>query len=271
MNNFPNKDTLLVFDGDLILYKFGFKHEGTEEWWVVEADIERWIAEFFEKFGTYNYILYLTGKGNFREEVAVSYPYKGNRTKPKPKWYDDIKQYLIHMHRTKVVEGIEADDAIAMNLKRNENSIHIGLDKDLFMVQGWHYKFATHNSKEIPLRYIDKLGTMELTEKRKLTGTGEKWFYCQMLIGDRTDHIFGIKGYGDVKAYKALKECETEEDCFQAVKGIYYEVFGEEVGRQRLLENADLLWMVTDYDENKEPLTWSKMNAHRLGGNHGNS
>ena len=140
----PNKDTLLVFDGDLILYQKGFKHENTEEWWVVEADIERWIAEFFEKFGTYNYILYLTGKGNFREEVAVSHPYKGNRTKPKPKWYDDIKQYLIHMHHTKVVEGIEADDACSMNITRNPNSILISIDKDLLMVEGWHYRFATH-------------------------------------------------------------------------------------------------------------------------------
>ena len=53
----PNKDTMLVIDGDLILYQKGFKHENTEEWWVIEADIDSWIAEFFKKFGTYNYIV----------------------------------------------------------------------------------------------------------------------------------------------------------------------------------------------------------------------
>ena len=112
----PNNNTMLVFDGDIIVYSKGFKHEDTEEWWVVESDIDRWIAEFFEKFGTYNYIIYLTGKGNFREETAVTHKYKGNRTKAKPKWYKDITQYLLHCHKTQLIEGMEADDAIAIHI-----------------------------------------------------------------------------------------------------------------------------------------------------------
>lgn len=254
----PNKDTLLVFDGDLILYQKGFKHENTEEWWVVEADIERWIAEFFEKFGTYNYILYLTGKGNFREEVAVSHPYKGNRTKPKPKWYDDIKQYLIHMHHTKVVEGIEADDACSMNITRNPNSILISIDKDLLMVEGWHYRFATHNSPEVPLRYIEHKGFLELVQKGKkkvIKGGGFPWFYSQMLLGDKTDHIFGVKGYGDVKVYKAFEECETEKDYYDVVKEAYENEYGEQA-EARIRENADLLYMIKGVDENGDYIKW---------------
>ena len=255
----PNSDTMLVIDGDIIVYSKGFKHENTEEWWIVESDIDRWIADFFKQFGTYNYIIYLTGKGNFREETAVSHKYKGNRTKPKPKWYGDITNYLLHMHRTKLVEGMEADDAIAMHLTRNPNSIHIGIDKDLLQVEGWHYRYATHNSPEVPLRWISDEGFLELQlsgKKKKLVGGGYPWFYAQMLLGDSTDAIYGPKGYGDVKKYNTLKDCKTEKEFYDAVKVVYEESFEEP--EARLKENAYLLWMVRGYHENGELIMWSE-------------
>ena len=253
----PNSDTMLIFDGDIILYSKGFKHEGTEDWWVIESDIDRWISEFFKKFGTYNYIIYLTGKGNFREQVATSHVYKGGRTKPKPKWYEDIKQYLIHMHRTKLVQGIEADDAIAMHLTRNPNSIHIGIDKDLLQVEGWHYRYQTHNSPEVPLRYISNEGFLELQvtgKKKKLVGGGYKWFYAQMLMGDKTDEIYGPKGYGDVKVYNTLCGAKTELECYEIVKQCYDGAF--ENGELRMQENASLLWMVRGYDDEGNLIMW---------------
>jgi hypothetical protein len=258
----PNNDTMLIIDGDLILYQKGFKHEKTEEWWVIEADIDRWVAEFFKKFGTYNYIIYLTGKGNFREKSAVTHKYKGNRTKDKPRWYEDIKQYLIHMHRTKLVEGMEADDAIAMHLTRNPNSIHIGIDKDLLQVQGWHYRYATHNSPEVPLRWISNEGFLELQlttqksgkVKKKLVGGGYKWFYAQMLMGDKTDEIYGPTGYGDVTAYNVLDGAVTERECYERVQQCYEQAFEEH--ELRLRENANLLWMVRGYDDEGELIMW---------------
>ena len=255
----PNKDTMLVIDGDLILYQKGFKHENTEEWWIIEADIDRWIAEFFKKFGTYNYIVYLTGKGNFREESAVTHKYKGNRVKAKPRWYEDIKQYLIHMHRTKLIEGMEADDAIAMHLTRNPNTIHCGIDKDLLQVEGWHYRYATHNSPEVPLRRISNEGFLELQQgksKKKLVGGGYKWFYAQMLLGDKTDFIFGPKGYGDVKVYNTLEGASTELECYEIVKQCYEEAFEEP--ELRLQENAYLLHMCRGYDDKGELIMWEK-------------
>lgn len=258
MNEFPNSETLLVFDGDLICYQKGFKHEKTEEWYIVEHDIDSWIAEFFEKFGTYNYIIYLTGKNNFREQAAVSHPYKGQRTKPKPKWHGDIRKYLVALHSCKVVEGYEADDEIAMHLTRNKNAIHIGIDKDLWQVEGWHYRFATHNSPEIPLRYITHEGSLELTEKKKLVGTGMKWFYAQMLIGDRTDNIFGVPRCGDIGAYNALKECETEKECYDVVKEKYEAAF--ENPEERLIENANLLYMIRE-KRNGELVKWQAPEA----------
>lgn len=254
--SFPNKDTVLVFDADLILYQKGFKHEDTEEFWVIEEDINSWIYGFFEKFGTSKYILYLTGKGNFREELAVSHKYK-DRTARKPRWYKEIREFLIYMHRTEVIDGMEADDAIGIHLTKESNSIHIGIDKDILQVQGWHYRYGTHNSPEVPLRYISNEGFLELeegTKKKKLKGGGYPWFYAQMLLGDRTDSIFGPQGYGDVKVWNTLKDCSTEREYYEAVLEVYKESF--ENPEERLQENANLLYMIRELTEEGEPVLW---------------
>jgi len=256
---FPNKDTLLVIDGDILLYSVGWGSEDIEQSWIVDQRIENFFKRLFTKFETYNYKAYLTGKGNFREQAATTHKYKGNRKPEKPKWYKYIKDYLLHMHNTVVIEGMEADDGMAMNITRNNNSILCSIDKDLWMVEGWHYSWSTHNSPEKPLRYIKNDEGLTLLEgkRKKLIGGGYPWFYAQLLMGDKTDNIVGPKGYGDVKAYKALQECETEKDYYAVVKEVYEEEYGEQA-EDRLLENAQLLWMVKELDDDGEFVMWEK-------------
>ena len=112
------------------------------------------------------------------------------------------------------------------------------------MGEGWHYSWSTHNAPEKHLRYIkDDEGLTLLEGKRKkLIGGGYPWFYAQLLMGDKTDNIVGPKGYGDVKAYKTLQECETQKEYYDAVKEVYEGEYGEQA-EARLLENAQLLWM----------------------------
>jgi len=255
---FPNPETRLLFDGDLILYQKGFKHEETPSWGIIQADIDNWIEGILDKFGTRYYIIYLTGKGNFRDGKAVTLPYKGNRTKPKPKWYRQIKDYLLSCHPTELISGMEADDAIAIEMTSNPDSIHVGIDKDIWMVEGWHYRYATHNSPEVPLELVKP--HLKLNDKGKLKGGGYCWFYAQMLMGDRTDNIQGVKGYGDKKAYKTLEGCETEAEHYLAVKQVYDEACGDD-SEARIRENADLLWMVRELDSNGEPVLWEKPNG----------
>lgn len=254
---FPNPETLLIFDGDIILYRIGFGCEDVEQWHFVESRVDYFLQRMFKKFGTYNHVIYLTGKNNFREQVAVSHKYK-DRPSHKPKWYSAIKDYLIHCHRTEVINGMEADDAIAMSLTRNPNSIHIGIDKDLLQVQGWHYRYGTHNSPEVPLRYIKNEGFLNLNDngkRKKIEGGGYPFFYAQLLLGDKTDSIYGPPKTGDVKTYNTLKDCVTEEDYYKKVKEAYQEAFGDEA-ESRLLENANLLYMVRELDDEGKPILW---------------
>ena len=252
----PNSSTVLVFDADLITYQKGFKHEETPNFDIVSADIDKWVYSFFEKFGTSHYILYLTGEGNFREDIAVSHKYK-DRPARKPKWFKEIREHLEYNHISEIAEGLEADDLIGIHLTENPNSIHIGIDKDILQVQGWHYRYATHNSPEVPLRYISNEGFLELdtsAKKKKLKGGGYPWLYAQALLGDRTDSIYGPDGYGDVKSYDTLKDCTTEREYYEAVLAVYKESF--ENPEERLRENMNLLYMIRELDENGEPVLW---------------
>lgn len=233
----------------------------------MEQRIEKFFQRLFDKFGTYNYKVYLTGKGNFREQVAVSHVYKGNRKKEKPRWYKHIKDYLYYMHRTELVEGMEADDGMAMNLVRNPNSILCSIDKDLLQVPGWHYSWATHNREELPLRKVDSWGKLEIQGK-KLYGEGTMFLYAQALLGDSTDNIIGAKGYGPVKTYNTLKDCKTEKELYDAVYEVYFQEIleddpnyqPEDVGKveERLHENMNLLYMIRELDEGGKPVMWRK-------------
>jgi len=60
------------------------------------------------------YKAYLTGKGNFREEVATILPYKGTRTAAKPIHYQAIRDYLVKSWDAIIVEGAEADDFLSI-------------------------------------------------------------------------------------------------------------------------------------------------------------
>jgi len=64
-----------------------------------------------------------------------------------------------------------------------------------------------------------------------------RFFYTQLLTGDRVDNIIGLKGIGPVKAAKALADLTTDIEMYNKVVEMYD---GDKV---RVLENARLLWL----------------------------
>ena len=249
------EDMLLCIDGDIILYSVGFGCQDVEEEWVVESRVDNFFTRLFDKMGTCHHKVYLTGKNNFREQVAVSHKYKGNRKADKPRWYGVIRDYLIHMYPTIVAEGMEADDLLAMNITRNTNAVCCTIDKDLLQVQGWHYSWPTHNSPEKPLRWVDNWGLLEMRGK-KLYGEGVMFLYAQAIMGDSTDNIVGVRRYGPAKAYNLLKDKTTEKELYDTVLELYGEHF--ETPEERLEENMHLLWMVRGLGEDNKPIFWRK-------------
>jgi 5'-3' exonuclease len=143
-------------------------------------------------------IIYLTGEGNFRDKVAVTLPYKGNRAdREKPAHMEHLKRKFLEDFKAIIVNGAEADDGLGIAQtgfrERDKESVICSIDKDLLMIPGKHYNF-------------DKGEFYDIDEE-----TGQRMFYKQMLTGDSTDNIAGIPKVGPVAADYILSGMSVDE------------------------------------------------------------
>lgn len=237
-----------LIDGDILTYSIPFMFNTEEEEDICLATLDKKLVEIVNKTKADSWEVFLTGEGNFRKKIAVTHEYKGQRKKDKPLHYQTSRDWLVAMWDAKVIEGMEADDAIAIRATElGDDCIICTLDKDINQVKGWHYKW-TVGERPDRLWYIDEFGYLELTEKRKLDFGGMAGLYAQMILGDKTDNIVGLKGKGDVFAYNSLKDCTDEDQLQQIVQGLYEEEFGDK-WEERYLENYNLLYMLRSEEE----------------------
>lgn len=241
-----------MFDFDLWCYDIAFSVENSEEGDLGERYcgvlVEHRINKILKTLNIKTFEGYLTGKDNFRNEVATIAPYKGNRKQDKPKYYQYIRDYLCRNHRVVIVHGMEADDMLAIRQTMlGDKSVIVSRDKDLRQVKGWHYGYASGKQAEFKLKYYDELGEIEL-RKGKLHGGGAMFLYAQSIMGDTTDNIKGLKGCGDARAYSTLEGCSTEEELKEATEQLYLSRFEDpEEAISAFKENMDLVFMVRDY------------------------
>jgi hypothetical protein len=189
-----------LIDADSLIYAVGFSSNDTEEP-IAVSRLEATMVELCMDLDCEDYKGFLTGRGNFRNDIAVTAPYKGQRVADKPIHYQALRDHLVNSWGFEVVQGIEADDAvgIAAYAVPEDQSIMVHIDKDLNQFRGWHYNYR---KKE---KYY-------VSEFEGLTA-----FYTQILTGDRIDNIVGLKGIGPVKAKRILEECTNENELYQAV------------------------------------------------------
>ena len=177
-----------------------------------------------------DYQIYLSGKGNFRYDVATILPYKGNRKDlQKPFHYDNIRQFLVDVYDAKVSEGVEADDMIGLNHDPEEDLI-ASLDKDLKGIPGLHYDWVKNKCYWVT------------------DGEADYNFYSQVLTGDSIDNILGLYGVGTKsKLLQNLSELRGAEEMFNFVKEQYQSRFGS-YWRQFMFESCHLLWILQRRD-----------------------
>jgi hypothetical protein len=189
------------------------------------------VNNVFEKLAKrypgYAMEVYLTPSvGNFREQIAKTYKYKGNRdAQQRPKHYKEIAQYLIETYGAVYAGGMEADDSLGIRCSTlGDQCVVVSLDKDLDQIPGKHYDWVKEHEYDIG----KKEGTIN--------------FYSQVLSGDATDNIHGLTGVGPVKARKLLSAATSSKDCWEVVRSAYRGEFGE-LGEERAIENARLCWV----------------------------
>lgn len=213
-----------------------------DDWHEVEHRILGHIQSIIHNTSALTWTLYLTGSGNWRNEVATIRKYKAGRGS-KPELYGKIREYLEKELGAVVIDGMEADDALAIasweglrimkadgvkgldNRVDQTRTVLASIDKDLRQVPGLYYNPAWEG--EIPPQKVDKMGLVALNAKRKLEFTGLKGFYAQILLGDSCDAIPGVKGCGPVFVEKLLMYCSTEEELFFAVYDTIRNKLGE--------------------------------------------
>lgn len=211
------------------------------------------IKKILEAMRTTEYKLYLTSqdKSNYRYNIAVTdgpagKGYKAGRP-AKPFYYKSVRDHILENTRCIEVFGMEADDALGIaqyNSHYKDQTVICTIDKDLDMIPGKHYNFATDE-------YYECSDPGELFIKgRKISGSGIKWFYAQMLLGDNCDNIPGIKGYGPVTVYNLLNHIKEEVKMVEKVYEVYYTKFKDKANA-RFLEVADLLWIQRVENERK--------------------
>lgn len=257
-----------LIDGDILLYEIGFsgqfKDEETGE--IIPRDFDT-VAELLnqkikeiegECWATEPSIVYITGKTNFRNDVAKKKPYKGNRKDAKPFHYGNLKAYIKANYDTRWEEGLEADDLMAIEQTsrlRDEDTIICTRDKDLRMVEGMHFGWPCGAQPQYGPKRVSKLGGLGLNDKKKLTGEGLSFFYSQLITGDTVDNIMGLPKGGPVLAYSTLDGLLSEQEMYEAVLSCYVNKYGDDA-LEELMEQAQLLWMVNELDGEGKPIMW---------------
>ena len=83
---------MALLDADIICYRTGFASEDVDEKLCLARVTELVTDIVYFQLKCDDYKAYITGKGNFRNDIAVTAPYKGNRKDMKrPKHYEAIR------------------------------------------------------------------------------------------------------------------------------------------------------------------------------------
>jgi len=142
-------------------------------------------------------------KWNYRHQVAVTLPYKGNRKDKEPPFHlRDAKLFMVEHGLAKWARGVEAEDAaICTAFKHGFDNVAVAaIDKDLKM----HPCTFINYGKILPNKTMQLLS---VSEGQALTN-----MYAQFLTGDKTvDNIPGLEGFGPAAAKKALADASPKE------------------------------------------------------------
>ena len=225
----------VLIDGDIIAYRAAFSTEqmGLSDTKSKVDDLIEFILDktvLFPEIGL-DYVVYLTGKGNFRHDIAKSHVYKGNRKSvQKPRHLQTARDHMESKYQAIISQGEEADDLIAMEAaKLDYKACVASIDKDMLQIPCWHFNIVRGDYIK-----VEPFG-------------GIKFFYKQILTGDRADNIVGLWKVGEVKASKILDGADTEDELWDRVIKAYD---GDE---ERVIENARLLWLRREEAEIWQP------------------
>jgi hypothetical protein len=220
----------ILIDSDILVYRAGFGVQSEGEPYPPNSHARqalKYMVENIKRNCPGEHVFLLSGAGrdnNFRFEVAKTRPYKGNRTAPKPVYYDYLRSHLMVEYKAIVSEGCEADDLLG--IYQTDDSIIVTIDKDLDTVPGKHYNFVKQEHY-----------TVSRTQAYRN-------FCTQLLTGDSSDNIPGLPGIGPKKAEKIL--ALAKRDKRQMLRQVYKAYCEAGKDLEYFTEQAKLIWIMRE-------------------------
>ena len=235
---------IALIDADIIMYRAAFKHEGDETFFECSETIDAMMDYIIHRTECFEYIGFLTGKGNFRYALAKTKEYKGNRKdRERPTFLDEAREYLIEQWECISVDGMEADDALGIcQIEMDDDTIICSIDKDLLQIKDNYFNW---NSDIISIQSNED---------------ADKVFWKQILMGDSTDNIVGIPRVGKVKAERIIDTALLESDgvgtgftelydvCLNAYKNNFE---SEQIALDKFKETIGLIQIASDKNDDR--------------------
>jgi len=222
---------LALIDMDLVVYRCSASAENNPLGIAIYR-AEELLDNLLTKVSATEYKAYLSSDTSFRKEI---YPeYKAQRSPIKPIHLLAMKEYAVStMNAIVSSDGLEADDMLGIEQDKESHTTTIcSLDKDLLQIPGLHFSWEIGGSNwNRPDTWLQQ------TELE-----GYRLFYQQVIKGDPTDNIKGIKGKGKVFAEKVLANCESELDMFNTVRDLYN-------NDEKFKMNAGCVWILREHGE----------------------
>jgi len=262
----------LLIDGDIIVYQpcCVFNEDLDIDRNQIKKVINNKIEKLMDLAGCDKYIMFVTTKTNFRDDLVDDYKLHRDLV-DRPVNLAWAKRWSVNNLNTHYVPKLEADDLIGIYQKHD--TIIWSLDKDLRQIPGMHLDDITGLLKEVSVEGL-------LRKKTKgIHFEGTIGLYYQMLVGDNTDYIVGCGkrvettyksgakkgqkyirrvGVGPMAAYKLLIQSKLDsvrldidplDAALEVVINEYKKLHGKS-WQVHLETQANLLFMVREQNGN---------------------
>ena len=183
-------------DGDSMLYRIAYTTDSDAQ---AQSTLDLALLAVMRDTNAAKGYVAVKGKGNFRHDMADDYKANRSKTEMDPRVKAALNNLYEYCWATECVQshGCEADDVVSIWATEAEEAgdsfVIAHVDKDIDMVPGWHYNF---NKKT--LYHIDE-------------EQGHYLLCKQLLTGDSSDNIQGLKGIGPKTAEKLLANVRMED------------------------------------------------------------
>lgn len=228
---------ICLLDGDLIAYRCAASAEKDP----VEIAIHRaddLINHIVADTASDSYKVFLTGSSNYRLDYNPEY--KANRKDmPKPQWLQQLREHLVVAHGAFISDGNEADDEMGITQCSDiNNTIIASLDKDLLQIPGKHFSWEIRGTSVRGVEWVKPATFRDVS-----IVDGLRHFYFQLLMGDRTDNVFGFDGVAREKVPKFLEGDVAFLMSLNTEKEMYDFVYDKYVDKDLLEMNAHCLYI----------------------------